>query len=97
MELRAGTAGVRAASAHGRAAVELGRVGKAVAKVVAAGGTTLVGTDNPIGYGNFGQVIAISAMAHTGLSNYRPCAEPPSSPPRTWACLNRARHDPGRG
>jgi Tol biopolymer transport system component len=44
--------------------------GKAVAKVVAAGGTTLVGTDNPIGYGNFGQVIAISAMAQTGLSNY---------------------------
>jgi Tol biopolymer transport system component len=44
--------------------------GKAAAKVVAAGGTTLVGTDNPIGYGNFGQVIAISAMAHTGLSNY---------------------------
>jgi Tol biopolymer transport system component len=44
--------------------------GKAVAKIVAAGGTTLVGTDNPIGYGNFGQVIALSAMAHTGLSNY---------------------------
>jgi Tol biopolymer transport system component len=45
--------------------------GKAAAKVVAAGGTTLVGTDNPIGFGNFGQVIAISAMAHTGLSNYQ--------------------------
>jgi len=44
--------------------------GKAAAKVVAAGGTTLVGTDNPIGFGNFGQVIAISAMAHIGLSNY---------------------------
>jgi hypothetical protein len=44
--------------------------GKAAAKIVAAGGTTLVGTDNPIGFGNFGQVIAISAMAHTGLSNY---------------------------
>jgi adenine deaminase len=44
---------------------------RAVARIVAAGGTTLVGTDNPIGYGNFGQVIAISAMAHTGLGNYQ--------------------------
>ena len=44
---------------------------KAVARIVAAGGTTLIGTDNPIGYGNFGQVIAISVMAQTGLGNYQ--------------------------
>jgi Tol biopolymer transport system component len=40
------------------------------AKIAAAGGTVLTGTDNPIGYGNFGQVIAISAAAHQGLGNY---------------------------
>ena len=40
-------------------------------KIVAAGGRALVGTDNPIGYGNFGQVIAISAWAKTGLGNYQ--------------------------
>ncbi|HXO09670.1 MAG TPA: amidohydrolase family protein [Solirubrobacteraceae bacterium] len=44
---------------------------KAVARIVAAGGTTLIGTDNPIGYGNFGQVIAINVMAQTGLGNYQ--------------------------
>ena len=44
---------------------------KAVAQIVAAGGTTLIGTDNPIGYGNFGQVIAMSVMAQTGLGNYQ--------------------------
>ena len=31
----------------------------------------LIGTDNPIGFGNFGQVIAISEVAQTGLGNYQ--------------------------
>lgn len=44
---------------------------RADAKIVAAGGKALIGTDNPIGYGNFGQVIAISAWAQTGLGNYQ--------------------------
>lgn len=43
----------------------------AEAKILAAGGTVLAGTDNPIGIGNFGMVVAISVMAHTGLSNYQ--------------------------
>jgi Tol biopolymer transport system component len=63
--------------------------GKAVAKVVAAGGTTLVGTDNPIGYGNFGQVIAISAMAHTGLSNYEALRGATVEPAKIMGVLNR--------
>ncbi|MBV9797274.1 MAG: PD40 domain-containing protein [Solirubrobacterales bacterium] len=41
------------------------------AKILAAGGTVLGGTDNPIGFGNFGTVVAVSVMAHTGLSNYQ--------------------------
>ena len=44
---------------------------KALKQIVAAGGTTLIGTDNPIGFGNFGQVIAISEVAQTGLGNYQ--------------------------
>jgi Tol biopolymer transport system component len=44
---------------------------KALAKIVAAGGKALIGTDNPIGFGNFGQVIAISEVAQTGLGNYQ--------------------------
>jgi Tol biopolymer transport system component len=41
------------------------------AKILAAGGLVLGGTDNPIGIGNFGTVVAVSVMAHTGLSNYQ--------------------------
>jgi hypothetical protein len=41
------------------------------AKILDAGGTVLGGTDNPIGIGNFGTVVAASVMAHTGLSNYQ--------------------------
>jgi Tol biopolymer transport system component len=44
---------------------------QADAKILAAGGTVLGGTDNPIGIGNFGTVVAASVMAHTGLSNYQ--------------------------
>ncbi|MBV9417646.1 MAG: amidohydrolase family protein, partial [Solirubrobacterales bacterium] len=44
---------------------------RALARIVAAGGRALVGTDNPIGFGNFGQVIAISEVAQTGLGNYQ--------------------------
>ncbi len=44
---------------------------KAGAQIAAAGGTVLGGTDNPIGLGNFGTVVAISVMAHTGMSNYQ--------------------------
>ncbi len=44
---------------------------KALAEIVAAGGKALIGTDNPIGFGNFGQVIAISEVAQTGLGNYQ--------------------------
>jgi Tol biopolymer transport system component len=44
---------------------------EADAKILAAGGTVLGGTDNPIGIGNWGTVVAASVMAHTGLSNYQ--------------------------
>ena len=44
---------------------------RALARIVAAGGRALIGTDNPIGFGNFGQVIAISEVAQTGLGNYQ--------------------------
>jgi Tol biopolymer transport system component len=44
---------------------------RALKKIVAAGGTVAIGTDNPIGFGNFGQVIAISEVAQTGLGNYQ--------------------------
>jgi len=44
---------------------------RALAKIVGAGGTVAIGTDNPIGFGNFGQVIAISEVAQTGLGNYQ--------------------------
>jgi Tol biopolymer transport system component len=44
---------------------------KALAQIIAAGGRALIGTDNPIGFGNFGQVIAISEVAQTGLGNYQ--------------------------
>ena len=63
--------------------------GKAVAKIVAAGGTTLVGTDNPIGFGNFGQVIAISAMAQTGLSNYEALRGATVEPAKIMGVLNQ--------
>jgi Tol biopolymer transport system component len=39
------------------------------AKILAAGGMVLGGTDNPIGIGNFGTPVAVSVMAHTGLTN----------------------------
>ncbi len=41
----------------------------AEAKILAAGGMVLGGTDNPIGIGNFGTPVAVSVMAHTGLTN----------------------------
>jgi Tol biopolymer transport system component len=44
---------------------------KALGQIAAAGGTVAIGTDNPIGFGNFGQVIAISEVAQTGLGNYQ--------------------------
>jgi len=44
---------------------------RALKQIVAAGGRALIGTDNPIGFGNFGQVIAISEVAQTGLGNYQ--------------------------
>jgi Tol biopolymer transport system component len=44
---------------------------QAESKILAAGGIVLGGTDNPIGIGNFGTVVAASVMAHTGLSNYQ--------------------------
>ena len=44
---------------------------EALAQIVAGGGRVLIGTDNPIGFGNFGQVIAISEVAQTGLGNYQ--------------------------
>src|SRR5581483_6564727 len=44
---------------------------KALAQIAAAGGTVAIGTDNPIGFGNFGDVIAISEVAQTGLGNYQ--------------------------
>ena len=45
--------------------------GNADARILAAGGTVLGGTDNPIGMGNFGDVVAVSVLAHTGLTNYQ--------------------------
>jgi Tol biopolymer transport system component len=49
---------------------ELGTV-KALKEIEASGGRVLIGTDNPIGFGNFGQVIAISEVAQLGLGNYQ--------------------------
>ena len=44
---------------------------RALGQILAGGGTVAIGTDNPIGFGNFGQVIAISEVAQTGLGNYQ--------------------------
>ena len=59
---------------HSRAAQQSTQVGTTKAltpRLSRQGGTVLVGTDNPIGIGNFGQVIAISEVAQTGLGNYQ--------------------------
>jgi Tol biopolymer transport system component len=45
--------------------------GQADAKILKAGGTVLAGTDASLGLGDFGQVVAMSVMAHTGLTNYQ--------------------------
>jgi hypothetical protein len=59
------------------------------AKILAAGGTVLGGTDNPIGIGNWGTVVAISVMAHTGLSNYQALQAFTSAPAKVMGVLNQ--------
>jgi len=61
----------------------------AEAKIAAAGGTVLAGTDNPIGIGNFGQVVALSVMAHTGLSNYQTLRAATVEPAKITGVSNR--------
>ena len=62
---------------------------QADAKIVAAGGTVLGGTDNPIGIGNFGTVVAASVMAHTGLSNYQTLRAFTVEPAKVMGVLNQ--------
>ena len=62
---------------------------QADAKILAAGGTVLGGTDNPIGIGNFGTVVAASVMAHTGLSNYQTLRAFTVEPAKVMGVLNQ--------
>ncbi|MBV9804438.1 MAG: PD40 domain-containing protein [Solirubrobacterales bacterium] len=59
------------------------------AKILAAGGTVLGGTDNPIGIGNWGTDVAISVMAHTGLSNYQALQAFTTAPAKVIGVLNQ--------
>ena len=59
------------------------------AQILAAGGTVLGGTDNPIGIGNFGTVVAASVMAHTGLSNYQTLRAFTVEPAKVMGVLNQ--------
>jgi Tol biopolymer transport system component len=61
----------------------------AEAKILAAGGTVLGGTDNPIGIGNWGTVVAASVMAHTGLSNYQTLRAFTVEPAKLMGVLNQ--------
>ena len=62
---------------------------QANAKILAAGGTVLGGTDNPIGIGNWGTVVAASVMAHTGLSNYQALQAFTVEPAKVMGVLNQ--------
>ena len=62
---------------------------QADAKIVTAGGTVLGGTDNPIGIGNWGTVVAASVMAHTGLSNYQTLRAFTVEPAKVMGVLNQ--------
>ncbi|MGZ4351896.1 MAG: amidohydrolase family protein, partial [Solirubrobacteraceae bacterium] len=62
---------------------------QANAKILAAGGTVLGGTDNPIGIGNWGTVVAASVMAHTGLSNYQALQAFTVAPAKVMGVLNQ--------
>jgi Tol biopolymer transport system component len=62
---------------------------QADARILAAGGTVLGGTDNPIGIGNFGTVVAASVMAHTGLSNYQALRAFTVEPAKVMGVLNQ--------
>jgi Tol biopolymer transport system component len=62
---------------------------QADAKILAAGGTVLGGTDNPIGIGNWGTVVAASVMAHTGLSNYQALRAYTVEPAKVMGVLNQ--------
>ena len=59
------------------------------AKILAAGGTVLGGTDNPIGIGNWGTDVAVSVMAHTGLSNYQALQAFTTAPAKVMGLLDR--------
>ncbi len=62
---------------------------QADAKILAAGGTVLGGTDNPIGIGNWGTVVAVSVMAHTGLSNYQSLQAFTTAPAKVMGVLGQ--------
>lgn len=59
------------------------------AEILAAGGTVLGGTDNPIGIGNWGTDVAVSVMAHTGLSNYQALQAFTTAPAKVMGLLNQ--------
>lgn len=62
---------------------------QADAKILANGGTVLTGTDNPIGIGNFGLVVALNVMANTGLSNYQTLRSATVEPARIMGVSNQ--------
>ncbi len=62
---------------------------QADAKILAAGGTVMGGTDNPIGIGNWGTDVAVSVMANTGLSNYQALQAFTVEPAKVMGVLNQ--------
>lgn len=62
---------------------------QADAEILAQGGTVLTGTDNPIGIGNFGMVVALNVMANTGLSNYQTLRSATVEPARIMGLSNQ--------
>ena len=62
----------------------------AEAKILAAGGMVLGGTDNPIGIGNFGTPVAVSVMAHTALPTSSPSRRSRSARPRSWGSRTKS-------
>ncbi len=49
----------------------------------------LGGTDNPIGIGNWGTDVAVSVMAHTGLSNYQALQAFTTAPAKLMGLLDQ--------
>jgi roadblock/LC7 domain-containing protein len=62
---------------------------EADAKILAAGGTVLAGTDTPIGIGDFGTVVALGAMSKTGLSNLQVLRAATSAPAKVMGVADQ--------